>query len=134
MPNSAIGTGITLAFGTSAFACHLLDVGLDGVSRNAIQTSHMGSTGYHTYIVSALTDGGSLSIDFAYDPNDDPPVGAVAETITITFPPSQGTMTFTGFMTDFSFSAPFEDKMTASATIKVAGTITWPGSGTGSGS
>lgn len=119
-----IGTGITISFATGFFA-EILDVTPPGVSRESIQTSHMGTTIAHDFIPSKLVDWGELSVELQFDPGDDPPINTDPEEIIITFPNSAATTwTFQGFMTGYEPSAPLEDKMTASATIKVTGDVT----------
>jgi|TARA_R110000824_G_scaffold188467_3_gene369823 hypothetical protein len=122
-----LGTGTTMTFGTSAFAFELLDVsGSGNDTREAIQTSHMGTTGNHVFIPSDLADGGEFSVEGHYGGLVSPPSagGTAVETITIAWGGTTDTWAFSGFMTEFSPSAPLEDKMTFSSTIKVAGVIT----------
>lgn len=125
-----ITTGATVVFGTSAFSAELMSVGLPGVTRQSIDTTHMGTTVARTFIPSDLIDWGELEIEFAFDPDNEPPMDGVAETITITFPiPSGGiggaTIAGSGFFTNFSMTGPLEEKMTATATIKWSGDLTW---------
>ncbi len=121
-----VGTGSTIAFGTSAFTAEIMNInGNDMFSREDIDTTHMGTTGYRTYMPSDLVEGGTVDFEFAFDPDEQPPIGA-AETITITFPIAAGnssgaTLVFTGYIKTWSFSDPLEEKMTANATIKVDG-------------
>ncbi len=124
------GHGATVTFGTSAWSQTLTSIGHDGVSREALETSDLGTSNNETFIPSDLVNPGSLSIEWNYDPNNPPPYNAAAETITLTFPiPSGGaagsTWAATGFMTDFSISG-VENKsiMKGSATLKFSGAIT----------
>jgi len=119
-----ISTGITITFSTGFFA-EILDVSPPGSSRESIQTSHMGTTNNaHTFTPADLVDWGELSVEMAFAPATTPPIASAAEVIVITFPDSgASTWTFTGFMTGFEPSAPLEDRMTASATIKVTGAV-----------
>ena len=130
------GTGTLITFGTSAFTSELLGVEGSGISRPSIDTSHMGTAApgnnviaNRTSIPGDLTDPGSINIELHFDPDQEPPIDQVSETITITFPLAAGDSTAakwaaTGYMTDFSFGAQMEDKMTATATIKWSGNIT----------
>ena len=118
-----ISTGITITFSTGFFA-EILDVSPPGSSRESIQTSHMGTTNAHTFTPADLVDWGELVVEMAFNPSTAIPIGGAAETITITFPDSGAAVwTFTGFMTGFEPSAPLEDRMTATATIKVTGAV-----------
>ena len=118
-----IGTGITIAFGTSGFTCEILDVTPPEATRESIQTSHQGTTTAHTFTPTDLYDPGGLEISFHFNPDTDPPIDGAAEDITITFT-SGATWAFSGFMTNYAASAPLEDKMTGSATFKASGDIT----------
>ena len=118
-----ISTGITITFSTG-FLAEILDVSPPGSSRESIQTSHMGTTNAHTFTPADLVDWGELTVEMAFAPGTTPPITSVAEEIVITFPDSgASTWTFSGFMTGFEPSAPLEDRMTASATIKVSGAV-----------
>lgn len=121
-----VGTGTTIVFGTSGFTAEILSVNGNDVSINAIDASHMGSSGSREKIFGTLVDEGEVEFEFAFDPDSQPPIGEAAETITITFPVPEGGSTGakvagTGKITKWSWSDPLEEKMTAQATI------TWDG-------
>ena len=127
---SDTGTGTTIVFGTSAFTAELLSVTSGGVSRGSYDTTHMGTTGSMTKSPLALVDEGTVDIEFNYDPDEQPPISGVTETVTITFPIPAGdsagaTLVGSGFITDFSWSAELEEKMTASATLTWAAAPAW---------
>lgn len=121
-----VGTGIAVAFGTSGFTAELLAVNGNDISRTDIDVTHMGSATYMEFQPSKLLNGGSVDIELGFDPDAQPPIDQPPETITITFPlPSGGispaTLVFTGYVNTWSFAVPLEDKMTATATIKIDG-------------
>ena len=119
-----IGTGITISF-ESGFFAEILDVTPPGVSRESIQTSDMSTTVAHRFIPTKLVDWGDMSVELQFDPGDDPPIDNDPEEVIITFGNSAATTwTFQGFLTGYEPSAPLEDKMTATATIKVDGDVT----------
>jgi len=124
-----IGTGITIAFGTSSFTAEILDVNPVDASRGSVNVSHQGTTTAHVFTPTDLIDWGDLSFTMQFDADDEPPLDQAAETITITFPVKSlatgATIAGTGFMTGFSVTAALEDKMTAEATIKWSGDLTW---------
>ena len=134
--NVDIGTGTIITFATSAFTADLLSVDLSGITRESIETSHMGTAApgageiaNKTFIPGDLTDPGEISIEIHFNPETTPPIDAAAEVITITWPLAAGqavagTWASSGFMTDFTITDPLEDKMTATATIKLSGPIT----------
>jgi hypothetical protein len=96
------------------------------VSRPDINTTHMGTTNYQTYIPGKLVEGGAIELEINFDPDATPPITGVAETITITFPLPSGGITpadveFTGYINSWSWADPMEEKMTADVSIKVDG-------------
>lgn len=130
-----VGTGTTVAFGTSSFTAEVLSVNGNDISREDIETTHMGTTNYRTFMPSDLVDGGSVDMEIAFDPDSQPPFTAAAETITITFPLPAGQSTpadveFSGYVSSWSWSDPLEERMTADITIKVDGETepTWTAS------
>lgn len=125
-----VGTGTTIAFGTSNFTADLLSLDSGGASRESYETTHMGTTGDMTFSPKSLVDRGTIDIEIAFDPDDQPPIAGAPETITITFPiPAGGssgaTLVGSGFVTEWAFSVPLEERKTATATIKWAAGVTW---------
>lgn len=125
-----IGTGTSIVFGTSAFAANLLVVNHNNSSRPVVKTSHMGTTTNDTFMPGDLTDNGEVEVEFQFNPDNQPPISGAAETITISFPLSSGesvkaTAAFSGFCFGWQWGAPMEELMTATATLKVSGAITW---------
>lgn len=127
-----VGTGITIAFGTSSFSAQIIGtIENDGIEREAIKVTHHGVTDYHRYIPGKLVELGEITFEFLVDPDVQPPIEAVAEEIVITFPVPAGssngaTLTFDGFMTAWKWSAPLEEAMTGEGTIMMDGSsYTW---------
>ena len=130
---SDLGTGTTIVFGTSGFTAEILSLGSGGVSRDSYDTTDMATTGSMTKSPKKLVDEGTIDIEFAFDPNLQPPISGPTETVTITFPVPAGgstgaTLIGSGFITDFSWSAELEERMTASATLTWADTPAWTAS------
>ena len=122
MADSGFGTPIAFS---SGFFAEIISVDGPDLSREAIDTTHMGTTnGWKTFIPSDLKDGGPLSVEMAYVPGTSPPIGEAESSGTVTYPDSS-TCSFTGFMTSFSSSIPIDDRMTASAEIKVNGEVSF---------
>lgn len=123
-----VGEGTTLAFGTSSVSLALTSVGLTGMSRGAVDTSHLGSTVWKTFIPEALTDPGGLDCEGLLDGALTAPVGTAfttaSETITVTFADGTG-FSFSGFMDGFSTSTGMGAANTWSGTVKATGAITW---------
>lgn len=129
LPNADIGTGCTIGFSASSFTAEITGINGSDISREAIDTSHMGTTGEKTKLPGDLFDAGSVEFEIAFKPGEEPPIADAPETLTVTFPLASGDATpanvaGTGFCTGWSWGAPLEDKMTATFTW------TWDG-GTG---
>ena len=121
-----IGTGSTVTFGTSAFSADILSISIDGIERGAVQTSHMGTTSDHTFMPVDLVDNGEVTLEIAFIATLSPPIitNGAAETVTIAFAGHATTWAFSAFQTGFQITAPLEDKMTATVTLKITGGIT----------
>lgn len=117
-----IGTGTTITFGTSSFTAAVISIGqIASNERVAIETSHMGTTDWHTFLPGKLVDGGELQFQIAFAPAAVPPITGPAETITIAYP--GGTYVGSGFVTNYTPTAPLEERMTADITIKWTGAL-----------
>lgn len=120
------GLGTTIVFGTSAFSAKIIDIGqIASVSRETIDASNMSTTLWIEKLVADLTDPGELQFDIEYLGSVDPPVTAVAETVTIDIR-AQGTgykVTGSGAITGFTPAVPHNDKMTASITVSWLGAV-----------
>lgn len=127
-PETEHGGGTTIVFGTSGFSAEILKVNGQGISRDAIDTWHLGiseaavdSHGNIPKIPSKKVDPGTISIEGHFNPDTVIPMreSDAAETITVTFP-TGATWVTSGFMTNFSWEAG-DDKMTFSAEIALSG-------------
>lgn len=128
-----VGTGTTITFGTSNFTADITSLKSGGITRDSYETTHMGTTGSMTKSPKNLVDEGSIDIEFLFDPDNQPPIGGVTETVTITFPlPAGGigaaTLIGSGFVTDWEWGAEVEEQMTASATVTWAAAPVWTAS------
>lgn len=143
MPGSAADTsrGLTVGFGTSNWTANITSVQHTGISREAVETTHLGSSvatsgtyGGKTYVASDLQDPGEIQIeghlDTALSAADSPElVSLVAETVTITLPQT-GSETAakeaaSGFCTSFEWNAGgYDELITFTATIKLTGLVT----------
>lgn len=121
MAGQFIATGTTITFGGSSFIAKLLSLG-PSQTRAEVQTSTMATTASHTYLPAKLVDR-SLDIEIDYDPTDHPPIDEDIETITIVWSDtSTDNWVCTGFMTSHTVTATLEERVTASATIKISAT------------
>jgi hypothetical protein len=121
-----VGTATTITFGTSGFTADVVSLNGSDITREDIDVTHLGSTGYMEFQPANLSDGGSIEMEIHFDPDAQPPHQADPETITITFPLPPGgispaTFVFTGYVNSWSWEVPLEEVMTAEVTIKVDG-------------
>ncbi len=136
-----IGTGTTIAFADSSYTANLLSVDWSGISRETVDANHMGITtstgapdfGSAEFLPVDFADGGELSVEVQFDPAQLPPMLPVvvgdSELITLTFPLVSGDSTpadyaFQGFCKNMDITAPLEEVMTATLTIRVTGGVT----------
>ena len=123
-----LGTGTILTFAN--ITMNLTSVAMTGISRESIETTHLGSTPTKTFIPGDLYDPGSIEVEFQLDTTG--PVTTM-DIETIMADPSQswtiavGSLaTWTGsnaFTTDFSWNLPVEELATGSFTLKISGAI-----------
>jgi len=121
-----VGTGTTITFATSAFTAQVMSLSASDITREDIDVTHMGSTVYKEFQPSDLVDGGSIEMEIGFDPDAIPPISGASETITIAFPLPSGQITpadlaFSGYVSSWTWTAPMEEVMTATITIKVDG-------------
>ena len=118
------GTGAAVTFQSGLLAAI---TSIDwSMSREAIETTSMATSGRRTYIPAGNADAGEITVEADLDDQVElwaDTVEAAAETITVTFPGSV-TWAASGFTTSSSFSIPNDDKMTASLTFKLTGDVT----------
>lgn len=129
-----IGQGTYVTFGSivgSAATCYKVNnVSLGGVSRDVVDASHLLTTGGKQFLASEYYDPGELSLEIHHDPSLNPVnlltnVGT-AQVVNIYFA-NGGTSTALwsayGFASAFEASAPKDDMMTGTLTIKLSGNI-----------
>jgi hypothetical protein len=126
-----VGTGTTIAFGTSGFTAEVMSVAGNDITREDIEVTNMASTNYREFIPSKLVDAGSIEMEISFDPNSQPPIAGAAEVITITFPlPAGGatpaTLVFSGYVNSWSWTSTMEEKMEGTITIKIDGNSSEP--------
>jgi len=104
-----------------------------GLSVDAVETTHTSSTNRARTFIQGLVDGGEVSVDMNFLPNDstqDDTAGLVSKLLGDTAATNfqmvfsstvASTWTFAGLVTSFEMTAPIDDRMTASVTIKLSG-------------
>lgn len=117
------GFGITLTF-ASGFAAEIIDCTPPEMTRDEIETTHTATpNGAKTYIMSDLIDYGECSVDLNFDETEEPPIDQDFEACVLTFG-SGTTWSFSGALKSYAPTAPIDDRMTATAVLKVSGGIT----------
>lgn len=99
-------------------------------SRDAIDATHNSVPVSWRYLVSGLTDGGEMTIEFIFDPADDLTSALLAEFGSTNatqerriLGPSNSFWYFNALMTGMQPEAPVDDLMVCSATFKVSGVM-----------
>lgn len=129
-----IGQGTFVTFGTvvGSAATHykVNNVSLSGVSRDVVDASHLLTVGGKEFIASEYFDPGELSLEIHHDPSLNPVAlltnVATNQVCAIIFA-NGGANTLQwsafGFASAFEASAPKDDMMTGSLTIKLSGNL-----------
>lgn len=129
----AVGTGASISFGTSSWTAEVVDIQWSGISREAIETSHLATAapganefGNRTFIPGNLSDPGEMTIQYHMNPDTEPPIDQPAETITLSVGDSATPATWacSGFVTSVDNSIPLDDKMVGTMTVKFSGNVT----------
>jgi hypothetical protein len=105
----------------------ITSIGGISLTREALQTTHLGTTGYHTFIPGDLVMGGEIAIEGYYQAElPPPPIDGASETWTITYANAEAsTVAFPGFLVGFEVDPTTTDQvMRFTATLKIAGTVT----------
>lgn len=121
-------TGATFVMGTTAWAVRLTGIDLTDESVTPLKTSHLGTTGHHTYMPSDVKEPIKVDLQIFYDPNEPPPTG-VTQTGTITYPVPSGstngaTCASSGFLVSSGASIKIGELMTGQFTFQGSGAPT----------
>lgn len=122
--NVGIGHGCTIAF--AGGQANVEDLEWTGISRDAIETTHMETSEGGTFLPSGNYDPGSLSITWQLDPAQTTNfVTSTPSTAALNFSDGSANWAATAFISDYGVACPDKDKMMASATLKFTGDITF---------
>lgn len=132
MPTIALeGVGATIGFGTTTtFLADLISLTLPEQSREALETTHLGTVTAKTFKPGKLKNVGTIGAEFDHDPEGDELITGPVEQITITYPllagQSVGTkLVFSGFVTaEGGAEFRVDTLMRSKVTIQVSGDIT----------
>ena len=126
---SAVGTGTTIVLGGITLTVDRMSIGASGISRESIETTHLGTSEARTFIPSDLYDPGSLEVAFQLDSTTplttmrvETIMNAASNTWTVTMNEG-GDWTGNAFVTDFSWDIPLEELATGTFTLKCTGGI-----------
>jgi hypothetical protein len=97
------GNSGTITFGTSAIVLSWTKIGEWQATRGKLPVDHLSTSGYRPYIPDDLSEPGEIEVEAYFDPTKTlGNIGAVAETITVTYPKkaagSNPTLIGTGFL------------------------------------
>ena len=113
--------------GTFASVGTIRDVTPPGLSRDAVETTHMSSVEKWREFIGGLKDGGEMQFEMSFDPGSTETVAFHTEInadtagyYKLTFPDATE-WGFGGLVTDIGPSTPLDDKMVADITIKLSG-------------
>lgn len=128
-PLSDIGTGATIAFGTSSFTARFSEFNWEGIERQVIPAPYLalpatgsGKIGNMPKLLGTVIDPGRITGTIHFNPDTVPPIDEVAETITVTFR-AGATWVFSGQMVSYNPKNPLDGLMTADVTIEALGEI-----------
>lgn len=128
------GRGATITLSTSNWEATALVTAInpDTQTRAALDTSHLNTSTYRTFMPEDLVDPGGFSCEFFHNGDTQPAItNTTAETVTITYPVQPGstnaaTIAGSGFCIEFTpGSAAVGELMKGSAKFKWTGTLTY---------
>lgn len=125
---SYVTFGSVVGNGTANYKVNSISLG--GVSRDVVDASHLLTSGGKDFLASEYYDPGELTLEIHHDPSLNPVAlltnVSTTQTLTIYFA-NGGTAVKAwsayGLATSFEASAPKDDMMTGTLTIKLTGTL-----------
>lgn len=129
-----IGTGATLTTSGTSWVARINSIDWDGITREHVETSHLGSSEARTFMPGDLYDPGTLNMEVQHDPSVLPPglTSATQQEWSLEFPlndaaghTTKASMTALASMQDYSISVALEELITASVAMKCSGPITF---------
>jgi len=134
MDTPGVGLGTSVLFVTSGLSLSVRKISDSGPTREAKDTSHLGTTeagagdyGCRTYIPGKLVDPGELTLEVFYDSDTQlEDIENAAETVRITYPLFSGETTASkdegsAFITNVSYDVDPDEPMIASISMKKTG-------------
>lgn len=124
------GNGVTITYKTDAWTAAVESISWSaGGSRESIDTSHLATANYRTFMPGALVDPGEVVCTYQYDGETAslPSITGTASNLVITVSTNTSTNTFTcaAFVTDCGqIEITNDDKMIGEVTLKLTGQYT----------
>jgi hypothetical protein len=118
-----LGHGTTITF-DSGFLAKIRSLQWSGIERAVVDDTFFNTTGGKAFEPGDLADPGELVVEIEHNTGDTPPIDSAAETVTITWPDSVNHQA-TGFMSGYELQTADEEKVIATARIKLSGSINW---------
>lgn len=121
--DTSIGTGSTITF--AGWSGEILSIAWGGMERAVVDTSHMGTTTWKTFLAGDLADPGEVTAECHLDGSFDVSTvltGAAGSLAVLLGDGSTWTAS-SAQLTGFNFDDPLEDKMTSTFVWKVTGSI-----------
>ena len=122
------GRGATLTLATTGAVGDVQSMTLPEWAVEDIETSHLGTTNFKTFIPGDLSDPGEIQATLVFDATVAvPSVGSAAQTVTVTWPSGGGgtnlaTLIGTGYVKGYSYpEMALETLQTATITVKFNG-------------
>jgi predicted secreted protein len=124
--------GLTLTGTAAGLIGNITNFSGPGLSLDTVDVTAHDSTGAWEQLVPTIVRSGEVTFDINYNPTTHAAAGGlllklinrVVDTWTIGGP--MGAWVFSGYVTGFEPSAPFDGKLSASVTIKPTGAVTAP--------
>ena len=134
-----LGFGVLLKVGDGASSeaftaiAELIGLSGPGLSLDTVESTHTESLNAAKEYIAGLKDGGEVSVDLNFLPGNATHTALIADwaartlrNFEIVWPDTGSTKwSFSAFVTNYEPSAPIEDRMTASASLKITGVPTF---------
>lgn len=120
-PQLGHGTAITFS---SGFIARMTSFDWGGITREMIPTTTFDTSGGEEFLPAETYDPGSINVEMQFKSDDTPPITSAKEAVTVTWGDAE-TASAQGALSDFAIRAEDKGVITASASIKLSGDITW---------
>lgn len=117
---ATVSANVTATY--TGFTYLITSWGYDGVSREALNTTHLSTSGHQTFIPAELIDPGTITFEILYDPAVKAPIQGAVASLALAL---NGNVTHTmdAFLQDFSAGAPVNELETGTCVFKISGPI-----------